>query len=115
MSFLHKKIWVQTLQPLLQSQDSYLDSVCFAYSHVVLSQYSLRYPLSEMHVSCFQNAICEFQKIDTQAATPLEKLAVLKSTLDLISAAVHDYVTHFGHSTSGKVIIYLFDSRILMF
>ncbi|CAO3664532.1 unnamed protein product [Rhizopus microsporus] len=104
MSFLHKKIWVQTLQPLLQSQDSYLDSVCFAYSHVVLSQYSLRYPLSEMHVSCFQNAICEFQKIDTQAATPLEKLAVLKSTLDLISAAVHDYVTHFGHSTSDTSV-----------
>ncbi|KAG1461698.1 hypothetical protein G6F55_003422 [Rhizopus delemar] len=104
MSFLHKKIWIQTLQQLLESQDNYLDSICCVYSHVVLSQYSLRYPLSEMHVSCFYDAISNFQRIDIQAITPLEKLAVLRSTLDLISVAVRDYVKHFGHSTSDTSV-----------
>ncbi|KAG0738779.1 hypothetical protein G6F64_011493 [Rhizopus arrhizus] len=104
MSFLHKKIWIQTLRPLLRSQDDYLDSISHAYSHVILSQYSLRYPLSEMHVSCFHDAISNFQKIETQASTPLEKAAVLKSTLDLISSAVHDSVQQFGHSTSDTSV-----------
>lgn len=104
MSFLHKKVWIQTLRPLLRSQDDYLDSICLAYSHVVLSQYSLRYPISEMHVSCFTDAIHNFQKIETQATTPLEKAAVVKSTLDLISLAVRDSVQQFGHSTSDTSV-----------
>ncbi|KAI9280398.1 hypothetical protein BY458DRAFT_500560 [Sporodiniella umbellata] len=104
MSFLHKKVWIQTLRPLLRSQDDYLDSISQAYSHVVLSQYSLRYPLSEMHVSCFSEAIKNFQKIETHATTPLEKAAVVKSTLDLISSAVHDSVEQFGHSTSDTSV-----------
>lgn len=114
MSFLHKKVWIQTLRPLLRSQDDYLDSICLAYSHVVLSQYSLRYPISEMHVSCFTDAIHNFQKIETQATTPLEKAAVVKSTLDLISLAVRDSVQQFGHSTSGKITMLLSHTYITL-
>ncbi|KAI8642869.1 hypothetical protein BD408DRAFT_465398 [Parasitella parasitica] len=116
MSFLHKKIWIQSLQSLLASQDNYIDTICYSYSNVTLSQYSLRYPISEMRLSCFDEAISTFRRLDTDscnvephkstskhlAFTPLEKLAVVKSTLDLISSAVHDYVQDFGNGNSGK-------------
>lgn len=114
MSFLHKKIWIQSLQSLLSSQDNYLDTVCYAYSNVTLSQYSLRYPISEMNLSCFSNAISNFKRLDSDnstvvstkqlqlAFTPLEKLTVLKTTLDLISSAVCDYIQNFGNGISGK-------------
>ena len=120
MGFLHKKIWLQSLQSLLSSQDNYIDTICYSYSNVTLSQYSLRYPISEMHLSCFSDAINNFQRLDSDnstvldpyknssskhqqlAFTPLEKLAVLKTTLDLISSAVHDYIQDFGNGISGK-------------
>ncbi|KAI9484257.1 MAG: hypothetical protein EXX96DRAFT_633416, partial [Benjaminiella poitrasii] len=115
MSFLHKKIWIQTLQSLLASQDNYIDSICFAYSHATLSQYSVRYPISEMTRFCFEEAITTFKRVDSDmchvepykstskqlAFTPLEKLAVIKSTLDLISSAVYNYVRSFGQGNSG--------------
>ncbi|GAA5806238.1 hypothetical protein HPULCUR_011769 [Helicostylum pulchrum] len=110
MSFLHKKIWIQSLQSLLSSQDNYLDTVCYTYSTVTLSQYSIRYPISEMNLSCFRDAINNFKRLDSDiidtttkhsplAFTPLEKLTVLKTTLDLISLAVSDYVKDFGNGT----------------
>ncbi|KAI9250047.1 hypothetical protein BY458DRAFT_525054 [Sporodiniella umbellata] len=99
MSFLHKKIWIYTLQQLLETPDQVLDAICSAYAGVVLAQYSLRYPLSEMDVACFSDAIQQFQKMEHQAMTPLEKLAVLKTTLDCISSAVRDYVQQVGPST----------------
>ncbi|KAI7902338.1 uncharacterized protein BX663DRAFT_435710 [Cokeromyces recurvatus] len=117
MSFLHKKIWIQTLQSLLATQDNYIDSIRFAYSHASLSQYSLRYPISEMSRSCFDEVITNFRRLDSDichvepykstaakqfAFTPLEKLAVIKSTLDLISSAVHDFVINFGQENNGK-------------
>ncbi|CEP14097.1 hypothetical protein [Parasitella parasitica] len=118
MSFLHKKIWIQSLQSLLASQDNYIDTICYTYSNVTLSQYSLRYPISEMHLSCFDEAITNFRRLDTDncnvephksaskllAFTPLEKLAVVKSTLDLISSAVHDYVRDFGNGNSDTSV-----------
>lgn len=122
MSFLHKKIWIQSLHSLLSSQDNYLDTVCFAYANVTLSQYSLRYPISEMHVSCFSEAIQHFKRLDSDhtnitepykmssskhqlmAFTPLEKLAVVKATLDLISNAVSNYIQDFGNGISGKLL-----------
>lgn len=114
MSFLHKKIWIQSLQALLAAQDNYIDTICFAYSHVTLSQFSLRYPISEMDTTHFEQAIECFKRVDSDnkstsnslAYTPLEKLAVVKSTLDLISAAVHDYVQDYGNGNSGKPHIY---------
>lgn len=120
MSFLHKKIWIQSLQSLFSSQDTYIDTICLNYSQVTLSQYSLRYPISEMHRSCFEEAIQYFQRLNSDlstmiepykstskslAFTPLEKLAVIKSTLDLISLAVHDYVQNYGNGNSGKKYI----------
>ncbi|KAI9256285.1 hypothetical protein EDC94DRAFT_565250 [Helicostylum pulchrum] len=119
MSFLHKKIWIQSLQSLLSSQDNYLDTVCYTYSTVTLSQYSIRYPISEMNLSCFRDAINNFKRLDSDiidtttkhsplAFTPLEKLTVLKTTLDLISLAVSDYVKDFGNGTCGKNNNYLF-------
>lgn len=114
MSFLHKKIWIQSLQSLLSSQDNYLDTVCYSYSNVTLSQYSLRYPISEMNFSCFRTAINNFKRLDSDnntvistkhqqlAFTPLEKLTVLKTTLDLISSAVCDYIQDFGNGISGE-------------
>ncbi|KAI8375058.1 hypothetical protein EDC96DRAFT_497726 [Choanephora cucurbitarum] len=107
MGFLHKKIWVHTLQSLLASQDSYLDHICDCYDTVELSQYSLRHPISEMRASHFRKAIDCFQRIDCGSSslvepyestlkhlafTPLEKLEVVKSTLELISSAVADYI-----------------------
>jgi hypothetical protein len=125
MSHLHKKIWIQSLHSLLSSQDNYLDTVCYAYSNVTLSQYSLRYPISEMHVSHFHEAINNFKRLDSDhiiephkasfknnaaaqqllAFTPLEKLAVVKSTLDLISSAVYEYIQDFGNGISGKSLL----------
>lgn len=116
MSFLHKKIWIQSLQSLLASQDNYLDTICYTYSNVTLSQYSLRYPISEMHLSCFDEAITNFRRLDSDSSnvepykstlkqlafTPLEKLAVVKSTLDLITTTVRDYVQDFGNGISGE-------------
>jgi hypothetical protein len=125
MSFLHKKIWIQSLQSLLSSQDNYIDTICYSYSNVTLSQYSLRYPISEMNISCFQQAINNFKRLDSDhstildpykvsstkhqqlAFTPLEKLAVVKSTLDLISSAVYDYIQDFGNGISGNIYIYV--------
>lgn len=126
MSFLHKKIWIQSLQSLLSSQDNYLDTVCYTYSNVTLSQYSIRYPISEMNLTCFQDAITNFKRLDSDnsaitdpykntstkhpqlAFTPLEKLTVLKTTLDLISSAVSDYVKNFGNGSSGKKCIFIY-------
>lgn len=119
MSFLHKKIWIQSLQSLLASQDNYLDTICYTYSNVTLSQYSLRYPISEMHLSCFDEAITNFRRLDSDSSnvepykstlkqlafTPLEKLAVVKSTLDLITSTVRDYVQDFGNGISGEFSI----------
>lgn len=122
MGFLHKKIWIQSLQSLLSSQDNYIDTICYTYSHVTLNQYSLRYPISEMHVSCFEEAINNFKRLDSDnstvvdpyktisskhqqlAFTPLEKLAVVKTTLDLISSAVHDYIKDFGNGNSDTSV-----------
>ncbi|CAO3627415.1 unnamed protein product [Mucor hiemalis] len=122
MGFLHKKIWIQSLQSLLSSQDNYIDTICYTYSNVTLNQYSLRYPISEMHVSCFQEAINNFKRLDSDnstvvdpyktisskhqqlAFTPLEKLAVVKTTLDLISSAVHDYIKNFGNGNSDTSV-----------
>ncbi|KAI7895603.1 uncharacterized protein EV154DRAFT_413065 [Mucor mucedo] len=120
MSFLHKKIWIQSLQSLLSSQDNYLDTVCYTYSNVTLSQYSLRYPISEMNFSCFRTAINNFKRLDSDnstfistkhqqlAFTPLEKLNVLKTTLDLISSAVCDYIQDFGNGISGESHLFFF-------
>ncbi len=120
MSFLHKKIWIQSLRSLLSSQDNYIDTICYTYSNVTLNQYSLRYPISEMNLSHFHQAINNFKRLDSDnvtlldpykitsskhqqlAFTPLEKLAVVKITLDLISSAVHDYIQDFGNGISGK-------------
>ncbi|KAL7327505.1 hypothetical protein PS15p_205925 [Mucor circinelloides] len=118
MSFLHKKIWIQSLQSLLASQDNYLDTICYAYSNVTLSQYSLRYPISEMHLSCFDEAITNFRRLDSDSSnvepykstlkqlafTPLEKLAVVRSTLDLITSTVRDYVQDFGNGISDTSV-----------
>ncbi|KAL9548606.1 hypothetical protein MBANPS3_005601 [Mucor bainieri] len=118
MSFLHKKIWIQSLQSLLASQDNYLDTICYTYSNVTLSQYSLRYPISEMHLSCFDEAITNFRRLDSDSSnvepykstlkqlafTPLEKLAVVKSTLDLITSTVRDYVQDFGNGISDTSV-----------
>lgn len=104
MSFLHKKIWIQSLQSLLASQDNYIDTICFAYSNVTLSQYSLRHPIAEMNKLDFQEAISYFERIESVSKTPLEKLAVLKTTLDLISSAVHDYGQQSdGNENTGNV------------
>lgn len=116
MSFLHKKIWIQSLRSLLSSQDNYIDTICYTYSNVTLNQYSLRYPISEMNLSHFHQAINNFKRLDSDkdvykmmnsskqlAFTPLEKLAVVKTTLDLISLAVHDYIHDFGNGISGKI------------
>ncbi|KAI8889021.1 hypothetical protein K501DRAFT_171836 [Backusella circina FSU 941] len=106
MGYLHQKIWVQSLQSLLLSQDNYLDSICLTYSNANLAQYSLRYPISEMTVSHFDQVISHFKKLNGEttldAFTPLEKLAVLKSTLDLISSTVSDYIKQSGNDYSGK-------------
>lgn len=107
MGFLHKKIWVHTLQSLLASQDSYMDHICDCYDTVELSQFSLRHPISEMRTSHFKKAIECFQRIDCGSSslvepyestlrhvayTPLEKLEAVKSTLELITSAVSDYI-----------------------
>jgi hypothetical protein len=59
-----------------------------------------------MTVSHFDQVISHFKKINGEAAldafTPLEKLAVLKSTLDLISSTVSDYIKQSGNDYSGK-------------
>jgi hypothetical protein len=117
MKFLHKKIWIQSLQSLLASKDNYFDTICNARSNVTLSQYSLREPISYMRRSCFEEAIKNFKRLDSDssnmepyksnpkqlATTPLEKLAVLKSTLTLISKAVYDYIQDFGNGISGEL------------
>ncbi|KAI8087880.1 uncharacterized protein B0P05DRAFT_349226 [Gilbertella persicaria] len=115
MGFLHKKIWVQSLQSLLASHDRYVDTICDCYSDVELSQYSLRYPISEMRASDFKQAIDTLRQLDSNdhiepytstlkhiAFTPLEKLAVVKTTLDHISSAVHDYIQGTGNGMHGK-------------
>ncbi|KAI8976969.1 hypothetical protein BDB01DRAFT_852928 [Pilobolus umbonatus] len=118
MGLLHKKIWIQSLQSLLASNDSKLEVLSFHYSNVTLAQYSLRYPISEMPISCFSKAIMNFKRLDSDscgspilrsqqdsiAVTPLEKTAVLKSTLDLISSAVHDYAKDFGNGHSDTSV-----------
>jgi hypothetical protein len=59
-----------------------------------------------MTVSHFDQVISHFKKINGETAldafTPLEKLAVLKSTLDLISSTVSDYIKQSGNDYSGK-------------
>jgi hypothetical protein len=75
-----------------------------------------------MNLSCFDEAITNFRRLDSDSSnvepykstskqlafTPLEKLAVLKSTLDLISSAVHDYIQDFGNGISGELHIFLY-------
>ncbi|KAI8884535.1 hypothetical protein K501DRAFT_181955 [Backusella circina FSU 941] len=102
MGYLHKKIWHQTLKPLLSSQDTFVYHVCLSYTHVTtLAHYSIRYPLSEMSIASFEEAIDQFNQVE-QVVTPLEKLAIVKSTLDLISVAVVDYIKAYGNENTGK-------------
>ncbi|CAO3608733.1 unnamed protein product [Cunninghamella blakesleeana] len=131
MGFLHEKIWIQSLRSILQSQDNYLYSICQAYSkeRINLQSYTVSYPISEMTLLCFQEAITCLRRTDADnesypipinqfdseeshthnnnnnhnnnhniptitpslAFTPLEKVACVKQTLDLISKAVDDY------------------------
>ncbi|KAL0098000.1 hypothetical protein J3Q64DRAFT_1631497 [Phycomyces blakesleeanus] len=112
MGFLHEKIWIQSLRFFLQSQDTYIESLSKAYAKesITLRQYTVSYPIAEMPLSCFRKAIVCLRRVDLDVAplpslddenvmpkdqpafTPLEKLACVKSTLDLITAAVDRYV-----------------------
>ncbi|KAG1060662.1 hypothetical protein G6F42_027899 [Rhizopus arrhizus] len=72
-----------------------------------------------MHLSCFDEAITNFRRLDSDSSnvepykstmkqlafTPLEKLAVVRSTLDLITSTVRDYVQDFGNGISGEFSI----------
>ncbi|KAI8981881.1 hypothetical protein BDF20DRAFT_912109 [Mycotypha africana] len=118
MSFLYKKVWKQSLPSLLASQDNHIQHLSQLYFNVPLSQFALRYPISEMDRSCFQKAIGMFQQLNsphyasvldphavpssTEAAfTPLEKLAALKSTLNILSDTVTEFIQHFEGNTAA--------------
>ncbi|KAI8083078.1 uncharacterized protein BX664DRAFT_268143 [Halteromyces radiatus] len=127
MGFLHEKIWIQSLRSVLQSQDAYLYSICECYSkdNITLQRYTVSYPISEMPLSCFDQAIACLRQTDADndvslssncnvdnntivttslAFTPLEKIVCVKSTLDLITKAVDDYANELknGSSNSGN-------------
>jgi hypothetical protein len=131
MGFLHEKIWIQSLRSILQSQDAYINSICECYSRdgITLQRYAVSYPISEMPLSCFDQAIACLRRTDADsdtplsnhrhdnpaatntlasnalAFTPLEKIACVKSTLDLIAAAVDGYAKEVrnGSTQNGKL------------
>ncbi|ORZ11819.1 hypothetical protein BCR42DRAFT_332462 [Absidia repens] len=127
MGLLHEKIWVQSLRSILQSKDNYINSICEWYSkdNITLQKYGVSSPISEMPLSCFDQAIACLRRTDATsdtpiyttynmnnatstnisasndlAFTPLEKIACIKATLDLISAAVDDYVKETNNRTN---------------
>ncbi|ORZ24640.1 hypothetical protein BCR42DRAFT_317472 [Absidia repens] len=131
MGFLHEKLWIQSLRSILQSQDAYMSSICQCYAkdEITLQRYAVSYPISEMLLSCFQQAIACLQQTDTDtdtppysnnsdgvitnnnlpltdlAFTPLEKIACVKSTLDLITTAVDEFAKEVrnGSTNNGKL------------
>ncbi|KAI8338739.1 hypothetical protein BC941DRAFT_350996 [Chlamydoabsidia padenii] len=132
MGFLHEKIWIHSLRSILQSQDAYINSICENYSKddITLQRYAVSYPISEMPLSCFDQAIACLRQTDADsdtplsnhrhdnnsmnsntlvsnslAFTPLEKIACVKSTLDLISGAVDKYTREIrnGLNQNGKL------------
>lgn len=133
MGFLHEKIWIQSLRSILQSQDTYINSICECYSRdgITLQRYAVSYPISEMPLSCFDQAIACLRRTDADsdtplsnhrhdnavttnpsasnalAFTPLEKVACVKSTLDLIAAAVDGYAKEVrnGSIQNGKLAL----------
>ncbi|KAI8374437.1 uncharacterized protein BYT42DRAFT_499678 [Radiomyces spectabilis] len=107
MGFLHEKIWVQSLKTILQSQDNYLDSICRAYAKdtITLSRYAVSHPLGDMPLSYFEDTIACLRRQQSQPAfTPLEKIICIKTTLDLISAAVDKFLQDvtMGSSHHGR-------------
>lgn len=131
MGLLHEKIWIQSLRSILQSEDSHIRFICERYSkdNITLQHYVVSDLISEMPLSCLDKAINCLRRTDANtdtppyitnnmdnatstipslstdpAFTPLEKIACIKSTLDLISAAVDDYVkeTRNGSNHDGK-------------
>ena len=119
MGFLHEKIWVQSLRSILHSQDNYLESICNTYAKesITLNRYSVSHPMADMQLECFEAAITCLRRVDTDSAppisvsideekpsgsfpaasdqlafTPLEKLACIRTTLDLITEAVTKYI-----------------------
>ncbi|KAI9313780.1 hypothetical protein BX666DRAFT_1863637 [Dichotomocladium elegans] len=102
MGFLYDKIWVQSLRTILQSQDSYLDSICSAYAResITLNRYAVSHPMCDMDLGSFQAAIACLRRVDTETEPPISKLACVRMTLDLITTAVSDYI----HSTSVNAI-----------
>ncbi|KAI9275677.1 hypothetical protein BDA99DRAFT_431388 [Phascolomyces articulosus] len=101
MGFLHEKIWVQSLRSILHSQDNYLDSICRAYARetITLNRYAVSHPMADMSLECFEAAITCLRPSDQLAFTPLEKLACIRTALDLITDAVTNYIQSISVNT----------------
>lgn len=133
MGFVHDKIWVQSLKAIGFGHDDFLDKICRAYSKetITLDRYAVSHPMASMPLECFEAAISCLRRVDSDAEppisafddeepsssiptttttteypafTPLEKLACVQKTLNLISEAVTKYIREnaMGTTDDGK-------------
>jgi hypothetical protein len=67
-----------------------------------------------MSVACFEDAIDQFNQVD-HVVTPLEKLSAVKSTLDLISGTVVEYIKEHGYENAGKLCFFFINDVLFKF
>jgi hypothetical protein len=117
MRMLHDKIWSHSLPGFLSAEDSNLELLSIAYGRdtIALGRYGISGRISSMPRRHLNKAIACLQQMDADrecsrlpsyqyaeedeepfdfqpAYTPIEKLACVKTTLDLISHAAETYI-----------------------